>query len=260
MSSPGRVLTILDLFSSDKPVWNPDQINSVLGYSRTTGYRYVKELVDAGFLQKVSAGLYSLGPRIIELDYQLRQSDPLLLSARPVMAEIAAETGYDAVLSMLYLNAMQIIDIYRANVQPGLELTYGRGRPRPLLISSAPKVLLSHLKNSQLRQIYECHQQQIEASDMGPAWEDFRGYLKRVKKRGYYVSYGELEPKVGAIAVPVINDEGDAVAALALVGDVDKIRSEESEVMARKLQRASTLISDHFKACYNKLVQNTSDL
>lgn len=247
MSSPGRVLAILDLFSSEQPVWNPDQINEALGYTRTTGYRYVKELVDAGFLQKVSTGLYSLGPRIIELDYQLRQSDPLLLSARPVMAEIAGETGYDAVLSVLFFNMMQIIDIYRASVQPGLELTYGRGRPRPFLISSAPKVLLSCLKTSQLKQVYERYRDEIEMSEMGTTWEDFRNYLKQVKKQGFYASYGELEADIGAIAAPIFNKDGEAIAALALVGSVDRIRQEEINAITDKVKTASSRITQRIQ-------------
>jgi len=74
MSSPERTLAILGLFSGERPIWQPDAINAALGYSRPTGYRYVKALVAAGLLHRLEPGLYCLGPRIIELDYQLRQS------------------------------------------------------------------------------------------------------------------------------------------------------------------------------------------
>src|SRR4029453_359660 len=67
MTSPARVLAILNLFSEERPVWHTDEINETMGYTRATGYRYVKDLVEAGFLRKVSAGRYSLGPRTIEL-------------------------------------------------------------------------------------------------------------------------------------------------------------------------------------------------
>ena len=85
MSSSSNVFAILGLFTQERPVWQPDEINAALGYTRPTGYRYVKELVEAGMLQKVSVGRYALGGRIIELDYQLRQTDPVLLASVPAM-------------------------------------------------------------------------------------------------------------------------------------------------------------------------------
>jgi len=231
MTSPTRALAILDLFSHERPVWQPDQINEVLGYTRATGYRYVKDLVQAGFLQKTAAGGYALGGRIIELDYQLRQSDPVLLAARPVMDALAAACGLDAVLSVLFAGP-KVIDTYRASVQPTLQLTYGRGRPRPLFRSGAPKILLSGLQRAPLLKLYEARQAEIAASGMGESWELFRSYLTRVRKQGYYRSSGELEPGVGAAVVPVFNSDGDMVAALALVG-TDAMIDRHSEAQLR---------------------------
>lgn len=139
MTSPARALAVLDLFTQQRPVWQPDEINGALGYTRATGYRYVKDLVEAGFLQKVSAGRYALGGRIVELDYQLRQSDPVLLAALPVMESLARGSGFDVVLSVLFGGPM-VIDVHRVSVQSSLKLAYGRGRPRPLFRSGAPKI------------------------------------------------------------------------------------------------------------------------
>lgn len=243
MSSPARVLAILNLFDADNPVWNPDDINIKLGYSRTTGYRYVKELVDLGYLQKVSTGNYALGPKIIELDYQLRRSDPLLLAATPVMSRLSAQTGLDSVLSVLFLNARQIIDTSRISVQPELELAYGRGRPRPFLRSSAPKVLLSCLKPSQQKAIFAEFETNIGSSEMGPDWPAFKAYLRKVKKQGYYTSLGELEPGIGAIAVPVFNADGDALAAMALVAPIEKLKRANQPGLAKILSEGAAEIT-----------------
>jgi len=45
---------------------------------------------------------FTLGPRIVELDYRMRQSDPLIGAARPVMTELArSERGVGAVVPAL---------------------------------------------------------------------------------------------------------------------------------------------------------------
>jgi DNA-binding IclR family transcriptional regulator len=243
MSSPSRVFAILGLFTREHPVWQPDEINEALRYSRPTGYRYVKELVDAGLLQKVSAGRYALGARIIELDHQLRQSDPVLLAAMPVMRELAASSGYDAVLSVLY-GGPKVIDIHRANGERNLELAYGRGRPRPLFRSGAPKVLLAWLPRAPLLRIYEARSREIADSGMGATWPEFRATLTAIRRAGYYRSSGELEPGIGAMAVPVFNAEGDCVAALALVGSARRIDREREARLHGWLAQASDAIRD----------------
>lgn len=216
MTSPSRVLAILGLYSEDRPVWHTDEINEALGYTRATGYRYVKDLVETGFLQKVSGGCYSLGARIIELDYQLRRSDPILLAAVPVMDELVKKAKLDAVLTTMF--GMKAVDTYRASIDPTLELGYGRGRPRPLFMGAAPKVILSCTPRPQLVKIYEAHAEEAAKHGLGTSWADFRAYFAAVRKEGFYLSRGELERGVGGAAVPILNADGEAAAALALVG------------------------------------------
>lgn len=248
MSSSSNVFAILGLFTQKRPVWQPDDINAALGYTRPTGYRYVKELVEAGMLQKVSAGQYALGGRIIELDYQLRQTDPVLLASAPAMMAVAKRSGYDLVLSVLYAGP-RVIDIHRANGVENLVLTYGRGRPRPMFRSGAPKVLLAWLERGPLVKIHAQHADEIATNGMGRDWAEFRTYLKNIRRRGYYRSLGELQPGVGAMAVPVLNADGDCVGALAIVGSGSRIEAETDARLLKWLNAAT----DDIQARLNRL-------
>lgn len=81
MTSLNRMLSVLDLFTAARPVWEADCIVEALGCSTPTGYRYLKELMHAGLLQRFNGGYYALGPRITLLDYVIRSTDPLLAPA-----------------------------------------------------------------------------------------------------------------------------------------------------------------------------------
>ncbi len=216
MTSPARAFAILNLFGEAHPVWHADDINTALGYTRATGYRYVKDLMEAGFLRKVSAGRYSLGPRIIELDYQLRRSDPVLLAAVPVMDALVKTAGLDAVLTTLF--DTKVVDIHRAGADPTLRLSYGRGRPRPLFRGSAPKVILANLARPQLARIHAAAAAEAAASGLGSNWLEFRTRLSEIRRKDFYWSRGELETNVAAAAVPIFHADGEVAAALALVG------------------------------------------
>lgn len=241
MSSPSRVFAILDLFTEENPVWQPDNINTALGYSRPTGYRYVKELVEAGLLQKISAGNYALGGRIIALDYLLRKTDPILSAADPIMRKLAANTSFDAALSVMFAGP-QVIDIHRVNAEKNLHLSYGRGRPRPLFLAASPKVMLANLPRSSLKRIYEKHAEEISINGMGNNLKDFLNLLTKIRKDGFYYSQGELEPGLGAVAVPIFNAENDCVASLALVGSIQRFETGLDSSILQKLQTASAAI------------------
>ncbi|WP_414730902.1 helix-turn-helix domain-containing protein, partial [Arthrobacter sp. Soil761] len=56
------MLNVLDLFTEVTPVWSTADLIEALETSRSTGYRYIKTLHDAGLLTAVRNGYYSLGP------------------------------------------------------------------------------------------------------------------------------------------------------------------------------------------------------
>ncbi len=240
LSSAARLFALLDLFTEQAPIWDTDEIISALACPRATAYRALKTLVDAGLLVKLAAGRYGLGPRIIQLDWQLRSSDPLLHAAIPVMGALARDTGFDVVLSVLM--GEHLIDIHRVNGEATLELAYGRGRPRPLFQGAAPRVLLAYQPAGVLRRLYERRAKDIERCGMGHTWTQFRARLAQVRESGWTVSLGELEAHLGAVAVPVLGEDGAVRAALALVGPQQHLQAEGAGSLVEPLKAASALL------------------
>lgn len=143
MSSRARMLTILDCFSDEAPAWTTEDLIGQLGCSKPTAYRYVKELCNAGLLLRIGGGLYVLGPRILELDLQIRRSDPLLRVARPAMRDLVEQTGGDVLLANVYGN--QVMNVHREDGPTPAVISYDRGRPHPLFRGSTSKAVLPFL-------------------------------------------------------------------------------------------------------------------
>ena len=107
ISSFGKILTVLDLFSVSRPVINVDIICEELGLSKPTSYRYLKELVSADLLKRINgtSGDYTLGSKIAVLDYVSRTTDPLVQISTPFMRNIVERTELCCLLT--YLNDEQ---------------------------------------------------------------------------------------------------------------------------------------------------------
>jgi hypothetical protein len=66
------------------------------------GYRYVKELSNAGLLARVKGVSYVIGPKIIKLDHQIRISDPIIKIGKPFMENLVQLTGCEILLANIY--------------------------------------------------------------------------------------------------------------------------------------------------------------
>ncbi len=249
MSSITRLLSILELFSEDKPFLSADDIGAELDCSIPTAYRYVRELVDAGLLVRFAGGDYGLGPRIIKLDYHLRVSDPLLAVGQPIMRELSEHSGFDIVMSRWYGD--ELVDTHRETRDASLDLRYGRGRPRPLFLGAASKAILSTFPKAKLAVLFDRYADDIVQSGLGTTLEDFRGSLLKIRRAGFYLSRDELEAGVSAIGSPLFTDDSnEAVGSLAVIvptqrlefANLDRLVESVKEAAARISQRTRSVI------------------
>ena len=67
LSSLSSSLSVLGLFTEQHPTWSADAINEALGFSRPTGYRYVRELVNSGLVARIAPGTLLDGFTVGEL-------------------------------------------------------------------------------------------------------------------------------------------------------------------------------------------------
>lgn len=241
MSGTSRVLAILDLFTQQQPVWSIDDMIITLGYARPTAYRYIKQLIVAGLLHKTGAGKFSLGPRFIQIDYQIRQSDPVLSASIPIMAELTKTFGVSVLLSEMF--GHQLINVHHAGgPEENLPFPHARGRPRPLFRGAAPKVMLAFLPRPSLVRLYEERAEAIAHNGLGDSWTDFRKYLSNIRRDKFYFSVNEVENGVAAAAVPIFDGENDVVAALSMAGPKSVVERFGIDVIKHSLSDAAERI------------------
>ncbi len=104
---------------------------------------------------------------------------------------------------------------------------------------AAPKVLVSGLPRAALKHLYDRHAAEITAAQLGRNWVEFRRRMSDIREARFHLSLGEVERHVGAAAVPIVNHDGEVLAALALVGSVSTIRAAGDAKLRRWLTKAA---------------------
>lgn len=240
-SSLNKMLSILDLFSSNEPVLSTTAIIEALETSRSTGYRYIKALHSAGLLSTVGNGHYVLGQRIIELDLQIRNTDPLLQASKGVLEELVDTIGHSALLCTAFRDSVLCIREHRAPLSP--ENRFGRGQRRPLFQGAVSKVILAYFPHHRLKSIYSKSQMEIQNAGLGDTWDTFRSTLGKIKKDGYLITKGEFNPGVYGVGAPVFNDSNVVLGSVGVAWDERERKDVDVKRAVVSVKRAAREIS-----------------
>lgn len=234
------MLDILGLVTRERPTIEVEEICERLGYAQASAYRYVRELTEAGLLVRLPSG-YTLGPRVIELDLQMRETDPLLNNGRDLMQHLAAQTGLNVLLSELY--GETVINTHQEFGLDSQILNFGRGRPMALFLSATSTIILAHLPPRQLRRIYDQHEQSPDVHRLGATWKEFSRAMLQLRKQGYSRSKGELDADKAGIAAPIFEEKGRVIGSISLVGSVQRLQAFNEDYLATLLTGAAATLT-----------------
>jgi DNA-binding IclR family transcriptional regulator len=240
-----KILQVLDILEDSSAGLMFDEIHARLDAPRSTLYRYLKALTDAGLIASLPNTGYSLGPRIAELDYKMRTTDPLIVASRPVMTELAQSTQTVALLCRLYRN--NVLCIHQESHPDAMRSNYERGRSRPLLRGAASRVILAYMAPRTIARLYEEQPDAFRDADLGAALAEVRAGLKKIRQRGWESVEGQVTPGATGIAAPIL-DSGDAVIG-SLSITLSRVRMEEADVqrIAERVSFCAGIITNTIK-------------
>jgi DNA-binding IclR family transcriptional regulator len=227
-SSLERMLRVLDAIEESDGHVTSDELLQGLGYTRSTLYRYLKILSAAGLITSLPDAGYTFGPRVAELDYLMRNRDPLIIASRPVMAELVRETPGIALLCRRYRDKVLCVHQERGNV--GFTSTYERGRARPLTRGAASRIILAYLPTRVIERVYPDDAQAFRSGKLGETLPAVKASLKAMRQKGWDVTEGQIVRGVTGIAAPVFDARDNVLGSLSLT--VGRARLPPSEINA----------------------------
>lgn len=239
-TSIDRAFDILDLLDDQHPSVSPEEIGDALGLTRSTTYRYLKVLCNAGLLMQLSRGAYSLGPRVVELERKIQISDPLLAAGKKVMPR-HADAVPDSVLLLCGLWGERVLCLHQENARTStarpLPILRARGLPFSLFKGAASLAILANLPPARIKSLYLKHSQDIAAAELGSDWLEFRKRLQAIRKAGYAITTGTFDSGLTAISAPVLNGENTVIGSVTRI--LSRVHSQSDVELSAGIQRAA---------------------
>lgn len=215
MAGLDRYLGVLNLFGEAKPEWTIPEIAFSLDVPASTIYRTVRELVAAAMLEQAREAHYRLGSAFVEFDRRVRRTDVLIRVSDGLLKDVAAQVGMPCVvvLARLYGDTVMCVADARWDDRE-IPTSYERGQPQPLTRGATSKVILSLLPPRRLNRLLAPSGSPETA---GRTILDLRKELAVVRRGGYAVTRGEVDPGLVGIAAPVSSPEQAIAASLSVI-------------------------------------------
>jgi IclR family transcriptional regulator, pca regulon regulatory protein len=221
-------LAILDCFCAERPQMGIAALADQLDMTRSTTHRYAATLVALGYLEQDHARQYRLAPRVADLGLALLDSMTLRRDAHESLLWLRGQTGRTVSMAILDRGHIRYIERLRGwrQGQHGADLHLGLAARQPIHCTAMGKVLLAYLPEPRQEALIS----ELELFKQGPnaitSKKELRTELGRIRRAGIAVSDEEQAPGLRAIAAPVLDEQGLALAAVAV--------ATPSEALSRK--------------------------
>ncbi len=214
-----RAIRLLKLFTADHPQLRLSEICTRAGLNKTTTHRLLQALCSESMLEKSAAkGSYRLGPALMALGVQALSSNDLRLRARPLLEQLAVESGETATLEVPIDDTMLILDEVTSSHFVGAGGNVGTRWP--MHATSTGKVVIA-FEDAGMARLTD------ELSPLTPKTITERCHLEaqlpEIRERGFAETVDELEDGFSGVATVIRDGMGQVLGALSICGPTQRL-------------------------------------
>jgi DNA-binding IclR family transcriptional regulator len=230
-----KAARLLNSFSVERPEVTLSEFTEDTGLNKTTVYRLLQTMLSCGWLTRTKSGSYRLGMPMLYLGAIARGNLDLRNEAVPLMRRLSEEFGDTSFLMIPGPHGAVTI-----------ELVVGRNPVRihgvtvgsvlPYHVAAGPVAIAAFTPEIEAR-VLESDPPRLTSHTVSSR-ADLTRYFARVREAGYVVSFEDYIEDVAAVAAPVLNGDGIAIAALSLGGPASRF---QDPMLSRAVDRVCAM-------------------
>ncbi|NNL71988.1 MAG: IclR family transcriptional regulator [Silicimonas sp.] len=243
-----RTLLVLEILGKSDRAMTASQINEGLGLPKQTVHRLCATLEREGFLQRQgNSKRYQVARRSRELGVGLLSNSRHNIARRQILTDVSRQVRETVNFVVPEADGMRYLD--RVETDWPFQIQLPIGTHVPYHCTASGKCFLASLTPTARRSLVSSLRLErlTPASRTEP--EELMADLTRIARRGYSLDEEEFIEGMVAIAVPVFDNAGRFVAALAFHGPtqrltIDGIVAQEDVLQTAAIKLREALFSD----------------
>lgn len=204
-------------------------------------HRYLSSFIRAGFVrQNEATGQYDLGPASLRLGLSALSRFDVIDEASAVMKSLSDDLNLTSLLCIWGPNGPTIVRWQRA--QEALLTSLNLGSILPLLRSATGHVFLSYLPISLTQPLVKAEAAKLKREGQTPnTKKQIDAVTAGVRDHGFAQVDSSVIPGLRALAAPIIDHQGDACAAITLIGTDARLLSKDEPIVEHLLDATRRL-------------------
>lgn len=235
-SAAGRTLDVLRAFLGPKAVLGVSEVALRAGVPKSTAHRFLGVLLDEGFVRR-EGNRYRLAEEVFSLG--ARAIGPLGLRERaiPFMVELHHATLQTVHLGVLHGQRVLYVEkIYGHRSHPCPTMI---GGSNPAHCTALGKAILSHSRPEVVEAFAERPLSRMTKRSLHTTTDLLRS-LDASRENGVSIEYEESCNGLACVAVPILDQRGEAVAALSISSSTIRL---DKRRFVSQLRRAADALS-----------------
>lgn len=236
-----KVLSIFELLDKSPGGLQLRSISEQTGLNKSTAYRFLAHLEQAGYLVRDLTGAYLIGPRLVRLGADSTYQATIRKVSRPIMEALWYKTGETVNLGavdrgeVLYLDVIESPHMFRLSSQTGMR--------RALAYTALGKAQLAWMPVPLRDEMLANCKFERRAPHSIAGMAEMLAELGRIQRRGYAIDNEEVEAGACCVAAPVFDSSGHIAASISVSGPVTRINRTRMSDIASDVKLAASEIS-----------------
>ncbi|HKR27106.1 MAG TPA: IclR family transcriptional regulator [Acidobacteriaceae bacterium] len=209
--------------------------------AKSTVFRILNTLVQIGYVIRDANRDYRISPVLGHLVNEESVYEELRRLAFPVMLELRDKFGETVNLGVQQFDKVTYIEVVPSEF--ALRLQESRGASVPAHASALGKAILAFSPQEEVDRIVHQHNLEILTPHTITRPDDLLAEIKRVRTAGFAFDRGEGSLLAVCIGAPILDGEGNAVAAMSISGPASRFNPKRDSPVIAALLKATTELS-----------------
>lgn len=209
-----------------------------LGLTRSTTHRLASALTDRRYLSFVPHSGYSLGPKLLELGYRVRDELDLPRVAAPHLERLALLTEDTVHLGVL--DDGQVLYLDKVPGKRRINISSRIGELQPVTSTGLGKALILDLDEDAWMELFRTERAE-RRMEVGP--QEWLERMRRYVRAGYAFDLEENEDQIRCIAAPIRDVAGRTIAAISVSSAAQYMSDQRMQTLSRDVLNTAQRIS-----------------
>jgi DNA-binding IclR family transcriptional regulator len=219
-----RSASLLDTISHYENPVSLKILSADTGLHPSTAFRILGALMEAGFVEKDSAGHYMLGKKLVRLASKVRRSVDLREQALDIMEALRDVIG--ETVNLTVREGDEVIYIERVTSNRMMRVEQVIGSRAPLHVTAVGKLMLAELGDHFIRAYASRTGLKPYTSHTMATEQDLLNSVHQAHEQGFAYDNEEAEDGVGCIGVLIYDNGNNVVAGLSISAPIERRKDE----------------------------------